>query len=128
VTPAARAAAAIAILDRVLETGAAADRTLSNWGRENRYAGSKDRRAIAGHVYLALRTGAGETGRALLLSALAGQVSDAILGENAQPVGRIVYGEQTVEWETQIDTIRLTITDRTAGSVTVVEIPKSPVG
>lgn len=72
-TPAARAAAAIAILDRVLETGAAADRTLSNWGRENRYAGSKDRRAIAGHVYLALRTGAGETGRALLLSALAGQ-------------------------------------------------------
>lgn len=63
-----------------------------------------------------------------LLSALAGQVSDAILGENAQPVGRIVYGEQTVEWETQLDTIRLTITDASLGSVTVVEIPKAPVG
>lgn len=63
-----------------------------------------------------------------LLSALAGQVSDAILGDNAQPTGRIVYGQQTVQWETQTDTIRLTIIDAAAGSTTVVEIPKSPVG
>jgi curli production assembly/transport component CsgF len=63
-----------------------------------------------------------------LLSALAGGVSDAILGENAQPTGRIVYGEQTVQWETQTDTIRLTITDTKLGSTTVVEIPKAPIG
>jgi len=63
-----------------------------------------------------------------LLSSLAGQVSDAILGDNAQPTGKIVYGAQTVEWETQTDQIRLVITDTAAGSTTVVEIPKSPVG
>jgi len=63
-----------------------------------------------------------------LLSSLAGQVSDAILGDNAQPTGRIIYGSQTVQWETQTDTIRLTITDSTLGSTTVVEIPKTPVG
>lgn len=58
-----------------------------------------------------------------LLSALASQVSDAILGENAQPSGRIVYGTQTVEWETGLDSIRLTITEADTGSVTVIEIP-----
>ena len=63
-----------------------------------------------------------------LLSSLAGQVSDAILGDEAQPTGRIIYGTQTVEWETQTDTIRLTISDTKEGSTTIVEIPKSPVG
>lgn len=58
-----------------------------------------------------------------LLSALASQVSDAILGENAQPTGRIVYGTQTVEWETLLDSIRLTITEAETGSVTIIEIP-----
>ncbi|MDX2233477.1 MAG: curli assembly protein CsgF [Hyphomonadaceae bacterium] len=58
-----------------------------------------------------------------LLSSLASQVSDAILGENAQPAGRIVYGSQTVEWETQLDSIRLTITEAESGAVTVIEIP-----
>lgn len=58
-----------------------------------------------------------------LLSALATQVSEAILGDNAQPTGRIVYGTQTVEWETLLDAIRLTITDTSTGSTTVVEIP-----
>lgn len=58
-----------------------------------------------------------------LLSALASQVADAILGENAQPTGRTVYGNQTVEWETLLDSIRLTITDTSTGATTVVEIP-----
>lgn len=58
-----------------------------------------------------------------LLSALASQVSEAILGENSQPTGRIVYGTQTVEWETGLDSIRLTITEAETGSVTVIEIP-----
>lgn len=58
-----------------------------------------------------------------LLSALATQVSDAILGENAQPSGRIVYGDQTVEWETLLDAIKLTITEASTGATTIVEIP-----
>jgi curli production assembly/transport component CsgF len=59
-----------------------------------------------------------------LLSALASQVGESILGENAQPTGRIVYGTQTVEWETLLDSIRLTITEADTGSVTIIEIPK----
>jgi curli production assembly/transport component CsgF len=58
-----------------------------------------------------------------LLSALATQVSDAIVGENAQPSGRIVYGSQTVSWETTLEAIRLTITETSTGAVTVIEIP-----
>jgi curli production assembly/transport component CsgF len=58
-----------------------------------------------------------------LLSSLASQVSDAIMGENAQPAGRIVYGSQTVAWETLLDSIRLTITEAETGAVTVIEIP-----
>lgn len=63
-----------------------------------------------------------------LLSSLASQVSDAILGENAQPTGRIVYGEQTVEWETLLDSIRLTITESGTGATTVIEIPQAGKG
>lgn len=58
-----------------------------------------------------------------LLSALASQVGDAILGEDAQPTGRIVYGTQTVEWETLLDSIRLTITEADTGATTIIEIP-----
>ncbi len=50
----ARIAAAIEILDEVKE-GRPADRAVSAWGRNNRFAGSKDRRAIAGYVYDVLR-------------------------------------------------------------------------
>lgn len=61
-----------------------------------------------------------------LLSALASQVSDAILGENAQPTGEIVYGTQTVHWETLIDSIRLVISDSATGSETEIIIPTPP--
>lgn len=61
-----------------------------------------------------------------LVSALASRVSDAILGENAQPSGRIVYGAQTVEWETLIDSIRLVVTDTDTGAVTEIVIPSLP--
>ncbi|MEO1307008.1 MAG: RsmB/NOP family class I SAM-dependent RNA methyltransferase, partial [Pseudomonadota bacterium] len=43
--PAARVAAAIDILDRVL-AGDPAERCLTNWARSNRYAGSGDRHAV----------------------------------------------------------------------------------
>ncbi len=61
-----------------------------------------------------------------LLSALATRVSDAILGENAQPSGEIVYGSQTVAWETLLDSIRLTVTDAETGAVTEIVIPSLP--
>jgi curli production assembly/transport component CsgF len=64
-----------------------------------------------------------------LLSSLASRVSDAILGENAQPTGEIVYGSQTVRWETLIDSIRLTIIDTSTGAETEIIIPNpAPVG
>lgn len=58
-TPAARVQAAIEILDKVIEAarseGAPADRIIADWARSNRYAGSKDRRAVRELVYGAVR-------------------------------------------------------------------------
>ncbi len=53
-TPPARIAAAIDILDLIL-SGTAAEKVLTGWGRRNRYAGSGDRAAIRDHVFSALR-------------------------------------------------------------------------
>ncbi|MWD27370.1 RsmB/NOP family class I SAM-dependent RNA methyltransferase [Aquicoccus sp. SCR17] len=53
-TPGARVAAAIEILDRVLG-GEAAEKALTSWARASRFAGSKDRAAIRDHVFDALR-------------------------------------------------------------------------
>ena len=72
-TPAARIAAAIEILDRYL-SGAPAEKVLTSWARAHRFAGSGDRAAIRDHVYQAIRCrasygwlGGGETGRALMI-------------------------------------------------------------
>lgn len=72
-TPGARAAAAIEVLDRVL-AGEPAERALTNWGRASRFAGSGDRAAVRDIVYDALRRrassaalGGGLTGRGLVL-------------------------------------------------------------
>lgn len=55
-TPGGRASAAIDILDRLAEPGAPpADKVMADWARTNRYAGSKDRQAVAGMVYGVLR-------------------------------------------------------------------------
>lgn len=53
-TPAARIAAAIDVLDRVL-AGAAAEQALTQWARGSRFAGSRDRAAVRDHVFDALR-------------------------------------------------------------------------
>ncbi|PLS20522.1 RsmB/NOP family class I SAM-dependent RNA methyltransferase [Neptunicoccus cionae] len=53
-TPAARYAAAIEVLDGFL-TGEPAEKLLSNWARRNRYAGSKDRAAVRDIVFDSLR-------------------------------------------------------------------------
>ncbi|MXP46452.1 RsmB/NOP family class I SAM-dependent RNA methyltransferase [Altererythrobacter luteolus] len=58
-TPAARVQSAIGILDSIIDAaqnrGAPADRIIAEWARGNRYAGSKDRRAIRELVYGAIR-------------------------------------------------------------------------
>ena len=53
-TPNARYAAAIDVLDRILG-GEPAEKTLTNWARSNRYAGSKDRAAVRDIVFDCLR-------------------------------------------------------------------------
>ena len=54
-TPAARLQAAADILDQLAGTRATAETVLKQWGQSHRYAGSKDRRAIADRVYRCLR-------------------------------------------------------------------------
>lgn len=58
-TPAARVQTAIELLDAVIASarnkGAPADRILAEWFRANRFAGSKDRRAIRDLVFAAIR-------------------------------------------------------------------------
>lgn len=81
-TPAARAAAAIAILDRWL-AGMPAEQALTNWGRASRFAGSGDRAAVRDVVFDAIRCrrsfaalGGAETGRGLVLGGLRASGTD----------------------------------------------------
>ncbi|MEO1950619.1 MAG: RsmB/NOP family class I SAM-dependent RNA methyltransferase, partial [Thioclava sp.] len=83
-TPAARYAAAIDILDRI-QTGEVAERALTNWARGHRFAGSKDRAAIRDHVFDVLRckasaalAGGGAQGRALVAGLLRLQGTDPV--------------------------------------------------
>lgn len=75
-TPAARLQAAIEILDNILD-GDAAEKALTGWSRNSRFAGSKDRAAVRDHVFTALRCrrshaalGGASTGRGLIVGAL----------------------------------------------------------
>ena len=75
-TPAARVAAGIAVLDQI-NTGEPAEKVLTRWGRQNRYAGSKDRAAVRDLVYDVLRVrrsaayfGGGTSGRHLMIGLL----------------------------------------------------------
>jgi len=77
-TPSARLAAAIEVLDEVAARRAPADEVLRLWGKAHRFAGSGDRRALAEIVYTTLRARAGaawrmgaDDGRALVLGQLA---------------------------------------------------------
>ncbi len=72
-TPSARLQAAIDLLDRIASSRQPADQVLRTWGGANRYAGSKDRRAVADRVYLCLRQPPrmGEGGRGRVLASLA---------------------------------------------------------
>ncbi len=81
-TPGARVAAAIGVIDAI-QGGMPAERALTNWARGARYAGSGDRAAVRDHVFDVLRRrrssaalGGGDDGRALLIGALRGQGID----------------------------------------------------
>lgn len=77
-TPAARLAAAASVLDSIAQGRQPAEAVLKAWGQANRYAGSKDRKAIADRVYKVLRArarlswamGGREDGRALVIGSL----------------------------------------------------------
>jgi 16S rRNA (cytosine967-C5)-methyltransferase len=75
-TPGARVAAAVDILDAILD-GSPAEKALTSWARRSRFAGSKDRAAVRDHVIDALRRkrtaaamGGAMTGRGLMLGLL----------------------------------------------------------
>ncbi|AOG06888.1 sUN-family protein, RNA methyltransferase [Bosea sp. RAC05] len=79
-TPAARISAAIEVLDDIIQRRRPAADALKDWGLSRRFAGSKDRAAIASLVYDALRRKASsthvmgsDTPRALMLGMLARQ-------------------------------------------------------
>jgi len=83
-TPEARIAAAIDILDRVIG-GMAAEPALTGWARSHRFAGARDRAAIRDLVFDALRRrrsclarsgAAAETGRALMIGHVAASGGD----------------------------------------------------
>ncbi|MBI1217397.1 MAG: RsmB/NOP family class I SAM-dependent RNA methyltransferase [Rhodobacteraceae bacterium] len=81
-TPGARVAAAIDILDRIA-AGTPAEQALTGWARGNRFAGSGDRAVIRDHVFDTLRCwrsfaamGGAATGRGLMLGALRADGAD----------------------------------------------------
>lgn len=97
-TPAARIAAAIEVLDRIL-AGQPAEQALLRWSRASRFAGSGDRAAVRDLVFDALRCrdshaalGGGLTGRGLMIGGLraAGQDPAAVFtgqGHAPAPLG-----------------------------------------
>jgi len=77
VTPSARLAASAEIIDDILKSRKPAEIVLKQWGLSHRFAGSKDRRAIADRVYQVLRNKArlsyimdNDSGRSLVIGAL----------------------------------------------------------
>lgn len=58
-----------------------------------------------------------------LLSGLAGQVTDAIFGENAQDSGLIRFGDQEISFVRGLESVTLTITNLLDGTVTEIVVP-----
>jgi 16S rRNA (cytosine967-C5)-methyltransferase len=93
-TPAARLQMAIEILEGLEKTPQPADRFLKSWFRIRRFAGSKDRRAIAEQVFSVMRARArlahrmgGEAPRAMMIAALleAGEDIEALFAGGYGP-------------------------------------------
>ena len=105
-TPAARVAAAIEILDMIGD-GLPAEQVLTRWGRGNRFAGSKDRAAIRDYVFDVMRIrrsaawlGRAGTGRGLMIGLLRAQGIDPaslFTGEGHAPAALMDYEEALAE-------------------------------
>jgi 16S rRNA (cytosine967-C5)-methyltransferase len=110
-TPGARAAAAIGVLDRMLD-GQPAELALTNWGRANRYAGSGDRAAVRDIVFDVLRCrascaarGGAVTGRGLVLGWARGAGQEGLFdGQGHAPAppgpqeaGRVPQGAEALD-------------------------------
>ncbi|MEQ6249442.1 curli assembly protein CsgF [Sulfitobacter sp. HNIBRBA3233] len=63
-----------------------------------------------------------------LLSALAGQVTNAIFGDNPQETGLVTFGTTTVQFDRSLDSITLLITDSLDGTVTEIIVPQLVTG
>ena len=59
-----------------------------------------------------------------LFSALAGQVTEAIFGENPQNNGTVTFGDTSVTFDRTLDSIRLTLVDSLDGTVTEIVVPQ----
>lgn len=121
-TPAARHAAAIEILDRFL-AGEPAEKALTTWARASRFAGSKDRAAVRDIVFDAIRClrsfaalGGAMTGRGLVLGALRSRGADpgdVFTGEGHAPpplspaevsAGRVPEGAEALDCPDWLET------------------------
>lgn len=58
-----------------------------------------------------------------LFSALAGQVTEAIFGEDPQDSGSVVFGTTTIDFVRELDSITLTIADSVDGTLTEIVVP-----
>lgn len=63
-----------------------------------------------------------------LLSALAGQVTEAIFGDTPQDSGNVTFGTTTVSFQRTLDSIRLEIVDTLDGTVTEIVVPQLVTG
>ena len=58
-----------------------------------------------------------------LLSALADDITKAIFGDNPQQSGTIVFGDQTVTFNRDLDSVELDIINSTTGETTKISVP-----
>jgi curli production assembly/transport component CsgF len=58
-----------------------------------------------------------------LLSSLAGQVAEAIFGENPQEQGEIVFGDQTITFVRGLEAVSIQIFDASTGESTEIRVP-----
>jgi 16S rRNA (cytosine967-C5)-methyltransferase len=103
-TPAARVQAAIEILESLLTSALPADRALRQYFRNRRYAGSKDRAAVAAHVFAVYRRRAhhafrmgSEEPRALMIASLLAEGEDVQALFSGLPHGPAPLSEGEVQ-------------------------------
>jgi 16S rRNA (cytosine967-C5)-methyltransferase len=117
-TPAARISAAIEVLDDIIQRRRPASDALKDWGLSRRFAGSKDRAAIASLVYDTLRVRASSTHvmgsdapRALVLGMLA-----RLRGCDLEEIAALFCGEHHAPAPLESDEVDSLVAPRLAGA------------